>query len=110
MLVFIGISATNSFGQVTKLDFESTMTKMGVSKFTNVYLNNQLTFYTDGTSRLTYSSFKGDKTTVELTATSILLKYYTDNTKTTLGGITVIPFSSLKSCVIGSDLTLDLKD
>lgn len=100
----------NSFAQVTKLDFETSMTKAGVTKFDNVYLNNSKTFYTDGTNRYTYATYGGDKTKVELTATSIFLYYYTDNTKATVSGITVIPFSSIKSYVMSKELTIDLKE
>lgn len=100
----------NSFAQVTKLDFETSMTKAGVTKFDNVYLQNQKTFYTDGTSKYTYNTYTGDKTKVELTATSIFIYYYTDNTKATVSGITVIPFYSVKSYVMSKDLTIDLKE
>jgi hypothetical protein len=100
----------NSFAQVTKLDFETSMTKAGVTKFDNVYLQNQKTFYTDGTSKYTYNTYTGDKTKVELTATSIFIYYYTDNKKATVSGITVIPFSSVKSYVMSKELTIDLKE
>ena len=100
----------NSFAQVTKLDFETSMTKAGVTKFDNVYLQNQKTFYTDGTCKYTYNTYTGDKTKVELTLTSIFLYYYSDNTKATVSGITVIPFSSVKSFVMSKDLTIDLKE
>ena len=100
----------NGFAQVTKLDFETSVTKAGVTKYNNIYVNNSKTFYTDGTNRYTYATYAGDKTKIELTATSIFLYYYTDNTKATVSTITIIPFTSIKSYVMSKELTIDLKE
>lgn len=99
------------FAQVTKSDFEAALGKMGVSQFKTIFLNNVKTFYTDGTSAVSYSEYEGNKSAYELTSTSILLKYYSDETKTTLSGITTVPYSSVKYFITAKEsMTILLKD
>jgi len=110
LLLLSGVISMAGFAQVTKTDFETTKTKMGVTKFNSVYVNNNKTFYTDGTYNYIYSKYTGDQTTVEFTATSVNLVYYTDNTKATISGITVVPYSSITTFVMSADLSITLKD
>jgi hypothetical protein len=110
LVAFLFISI-KSFAQVTKADFETCFAEMGIVKFNSIFLNNIKNFYMDGTHSVTFSEYEGPKTTYELTNTSILLKYYSDNTKTTLNGVTAVPYISIKYFIAGKEsMTILLKD
>lgn len=111
ILIAIMVVGAKSFAQVTKADFETAFANTGVSQFKSIFLNGTKTYYTDGTSAVSYSEYEGTKSSYELTNTSILLKYYSDNTKTTLNGVTAVPYNSIKYFVAGKEsMSILLKD
>ena len=111
MLVAFLSFSLSSFAQVTKADFETAFKTMGNTEFKSIFLNNIKTFYTDGTNKISYSEYEGPKTNYELTNTCILLKYYSDNTKTTLNGVTTVPYTSINYFIAGKEsMTILLKD
>ena len=111
ILIAFLILGARSFAQVTKADFETAFATMGNPQLQSTFLNNIKTFYTDGTSKVSYSEYEGPKTSYELTNTCILLKYYSDNTKTTLNGVTSVPYTSINYFIVGKEsMTILLKD
>src|SRR5687768_6651000 len=103
ILIAFFSAGISSFAQITKADFETAFKNMGSTEFKSIFLNNIKTFYTDGTNKITYSEYEGPKTSYELTNTCILLKYYSDNTKTTLNGVTTVPYNSINYFIAGKE-------
>lgn len=110
ILSFLAISSINCFSQINKNDFEASFLKSGITKFDHIFVFNQRTYNADGSSGISYSEYGGEQTTYELTSSSILLSYYSDNTKSKLNGITAIPYSSIKFFVMGKELSIHLNE
>lgn len=104
------ISSISTYSQVNKTDFENSFLKYGGTKFEHIYVFNQRTYNVDGSNTISYSEYGGEQTSYEITSTSILLSYYSDNTKSKLNGVTVIPFTSIKFFVMGKELSIHLND
>ena len=72
--------ALSSSAQITKASIERMLTELGssIKSIETFYVGNQMVYYTDGTSKLTYSKYKknnGDYlNTVQLTNEGVVLK------------------------------------
>jgi hypothetical protein len=106
----IVITAMAAKAQVTKQDFETVLSQFKLEAMKSVYVNNIRTYYTDGTNKLAYWEYTANTISIELTATAVHFKNYTDNSKTTQKSILVIPYASILNITATPDLTIRLKE
>lgn len=92
ILIAFLIIGTKSIAQVTKADFDAIIAVFPQSGYEYVYMENKRTFYTDGTSAITQDKYYANKVTIEPAATSVYLRFYTDETKSKVNDILIIPY------------------
>ena len=96
LFLFTGITSLASYSQVTKTDVEAAITAAGgSSKFETFKVTNIKELYTDGSMPFTWYELKATESGYELTTTSILLKSYSDNTKSKITSVKVIPYENI---------------
>jgi len=89
-----------SFAQMTKAEVELALNAIPKTKMDKVYLDNKRTYYTDGSSKVVQSSYTYAKANLEPGENSLLLRYYKDDTKSTLSSISVMTYTSIESLVV----------
>lgn len=87
--------------QVTKADFDAAFIQFPFEKMEKIIINNVHVYYTDGTNRWSYYSYKTETTSVEIKNNSFYIKSYSDNTKSKATNYYIIPFEKMTSISVG---------
>lgn len=96
LLLFVGITSIINYGQVAKTDVEAAITASGgSSKFETMTVTNILQLYSDGSTKYTWYEYKCSETGYELTSTAIVIKGYTDNSKSKISYVSIIPYDNI---------------
>lgn len=81
--------------QVSKADFDLINGQFNVSTVEKIIINNVRVYYTDGTNNWSYYEYKISSSSVEANDRGIIVKWYTDETKSKLKSVLTIPYSRM---------------
>jgi len=95
--IFLIFSASNFFSQITKSDFEAIFLEFPFEKIETIVVNNVRYHNDDGTSKLTYFTYKTSATKYEIKNNSFYIIYYSDIKKEKPLGYYIIPFDKMSS-------------
>ncbi len=101
LIILTLISSQKLLSQVTKADFEAAFLQFPYDKMEKIIVNNVHVYYTDGTNRWSYYSYKTETTTYEIKNNSFYIKSHSDNTKSKATGYYIIPFEKMTSVSFG---------
>lgn len=97
ILILTFFMACHSFAQMTKADYETAINAIPGDAIEEININNQRTFYTDGSSKITSGRYDYEKTTITASETSLSLYYYKDASKTELKSVSVFPYAAIEN-------------
>ena len=104
--IFLNFSASNFFSQITKSDFEAIFLEFPFEKIETIVVNNVRYHNDDGTSKLTYFTYKTSATKYEIKNNSFYIIYYSDIKKEKPLGYYIIPFDKMSSVGARNDVLI----
>ncbi len=104
--IFLIFSASNFFSQITKSDFEAIFLEFPFEKIETIVVNNVRYHNDDGTSKLTYFTYKTSAARYEIKNNSFYIIYYPDSKKNKAAGYYIIPFDKMSSVGVRDDILI----